>query len=363
MRLGYFRFGHSRELSRVCVCLLGLGVAGMVASAAVALASIYGGAPALSSDPGSPDGRPIVSAFGTIDSDIREYRAPASSQIPKVRLASLQMDVRVDTASAGNEGQTTVPTPAPPRASFDERFNLSYGERFASFDERFAATTEGDRERTPRSEQRPGWLSAAELPLEAPKREDTRQAMQAPAADAAAVTKGSVGAAPNKPMRLAYAPSDALFGDRGNRTAIYDISARVVHLPNGEKLEAHSGFGEYMDDPRFVAVRMRGVTPPNVYRLSLRERLFHGVRAIRLTPVEPDKMFGRNGMLVHSYLLGPSGQSNGCVSINDYPKFLNAFLNGEIDRLVVVERLADPPPPEIGVGWLSDRLKALFRSS
>jgi hypothetical protein len=249
--------------------------------------------------------------------------------------------------------------PRTDRASFEERFNALHGERFASFDARFAAATEDDRERTPRSVQRTGWLSAAELPLEAPKREDARQAMSAPATDAAAATKGSVGAAPNKPVRLAYAPSDALPGERRNRTAIYDISARAVYLPNGEKLEAHSGYGEHMDDPRFVAVKMRGATPPNVYRLSLREQLFHGVRAIRLTPVDPGKMFGRDGMLAHSYLLGPNGQSNGCVSINDYPRFLNAFLNGEIDRLVVVDRLAEPPPVEPGANWLM----AFFRSS
>jgi hypothetical protein len=149
----------------------------------------------------------------------------------------------------------------------------------------------------------------------------------------------------------------------GSRTAIYDISSRVVYLPNGGKLEAHSGLGEHMDDPRSVGVKNRGATPPNVYELSLREQLFHGVRAIRLTPVHPDKMFGREGILAHSYLLGPTGQSNGCVSISDYPKFLNAFLKGEVDRLVVVERLADAPAAKSGVSWLSERLKALFRSS
>jgi hypothetical protein len=95
----------------------------------------------------------------------------------------------------------------------------------------------------------------------------------------------------------------------------------------------------------------------------LRERPFHGVRAIRLTPVEPDKMFGREGILAHSYLLGPNGESNGCVSIEDYPKFLDAFLNGEIDRLVVVERLADPPVAKTGIGWLPERLKTLFKWS
>jgi hypothetical protein len=121
-----------------------------------------------------------------------------------------------------------------------------------------------------------------------------------------------------------------------SKTAIYDISARTVFLPSGERLEAHSGLYEKMDDPRFVQVRMRGPTPPNVYDLTLREQLFHGVRAIRLNPIDDHKMFGRDGILAHTYMLGPSGQSNGCVSFRDYDKFLRAYLRGEIDRLVVV---------------------------
>jgi hypothetical protein len=50
-------------------------------------------------------------------------------------------------------------------------------------------------------------------------------------------------------------------------------------------------------------------------------------------------MFGRDGMLAHSYMLGPNGQSNGCVSFKDYPAFLRAYLKGEVDRLVVVPHL------------------------
>ena len=69
-----------------------------------------------------------------------------------------------------------------------------------------------------------------------------------------------------------------------SRTAIYDISARTVYLPNGRRLEAHSGLGDHMDDPRYVNARGTGPTPPNVYELKLRETLFHGVRAIRLVP-------------------------------------------------------------------------------
>ena len=131
--------------------------------------------------------------------------------------------------------------------------------------------------------------------------------------------------------------------DPDSRTAIYDISARTVYLPNGEKLEAHSGLGDKLDDPQYVHVRMWGPTPPNVYDLTLREKLFHGVRAIRLNPVDDSQMFGRDGILAHSYMLGPNGQSNGCVSFKDYPKFLQAFLNGEVDRLVVVPDLGTEP--------------------
>ena len=52
-------------------------------------------------------------------------------------------------------------------------------------------------------------------------------------------------------------------------------------------------------------------------------------------------MYGRAGMLAHPYMLGPDGQSNGCVSVQDYSRFLEAFLRGEIDRLIVVPKLAD----------------------
>lgn len=123
----------------------------------------------------------------------------------------------------------------------------------------------------------------------------------------------------------------------GGKTAIYDISARTVYLPNGERLEANSGLGDKMNDLRFVHVRMHGPTPPHVYNLTERESLFHGVRAIRMHPVGGSgKIFGRAGLLVHNYLLGPRGDSNGCVSVKDYERFLQAFLRGEIKQLVVV---------------------------
>jgi type VI secretion system (T6SS) effector TldE1-like protein len=88
-----------------------------------------------------------------------------------------------------------------------------------------------------------------------------------------------------------------------------------------------------------------------------------GVRAIRLIPVGGGTIFGRDGMLAHSHMLGPTGQSNGCVSFSDYPTFLNAVLSGEINRLVVVEHLATTPSPKTASGWLSETIKALFGRS
>ena len=126
-------------------------------------------------------------------------------------------------------------------------------------------------------------------------------------------------------------------------TAIYDITARTVHLPDGTKLEAHSGLGPKMDDPRHVNVRMHGATPPHVYDLIPREALFHGVEALRLIPVGGEgAIFGRTGLLTHTYLLGPRGDSNGCISFKDYDAFLRAYKDGKVKRMVVVASIDDP---------------------
>jgi Protein of unknown function (DUF2778) len=121
-------------------------------------------------------------------------------------------------------------------------------------------------------------------------------------------------------------------------TAVYDVAAHTVYLPNGTRLEAHSGLGDRLDDPRHVNERMRGATPPNVYELEPREQLFHGVQALRLKPVGGGDIYGRTGFLAHTYMLGPNGDSNGCVSFRNYNSFLQAFQNGEVKRLVVVAR-------------------------
>lgn len=126
--------------------------------------------------------------------------------------------------------------------------------------------------------------------------------------------------------------------------AIYDIENATVYLPNGERLEAHSGLGKMRDNPRYIDQKMRGPTPPHTYNLTMREALFHGVAAIRLTPVQgSEAIFNRVGLLAHTYMLGRNGDSNGCISFRDYKRFLAAYQRGDIRQLVVVPRMNNKP--------------------
>ncbi len=193
-------------------------------------------------------------------------------------------------------------------------------------------------------------LAPSPTPAPAPTRA-THPAIQ-PAAEPAAKPATRV-AAVAPPAEL-HAPPTALPSPPSYRDvvslpgpdshmAIYDIAAHTVYLPSGEKLEAHSGLAWRLDDPRYVNEKNRGPTPPNVYGLALRGELFHGVRAIRLNPVGDASMYGRDGILAHTYMLGPSGQSFGCVSFKDYGTFLRAFQRGEVDRMAVVPHLGGSP--------------------
>jgi hypothetical protein len=253
-----------------------------------------------------------------------------------------------DASFAGTEPNSPATTAA---LSFDERF--SFDERL-SFDERFSSG---------RSAPLFGSVTVKTVIASLP----TIATIAVPAAPAPNVAAPplSPGAATGVPVPRAAtrsvvtppqdaALSNSLSGDT-THTAIYDISAHKVYLPNGERLEAHSGLGEYIDDVRFVHLRSRGPTPPNVYELKLRESPFHGVQAIRLNPLDDGRMHGREGILAHPFMLGPNGESNGCVSFKDYPAFLNAYLRGEITRLVVVQRLDDPPSASTAADWFSNK--------
>jgi hypothetical protein len=200
----------------------------------------------------------------------------------------------------------------------------------------------------------PGIEVATPLPLPRPD----GIAHQGVARTAPAVTEPQLASLPPQPQPKSgdLGIFDRLFADPDRaakavlaanpNTALYDITKRVVYLPDGDKLEAHSGFGEWIDDPESVHRKMVGVTPPNVYAVSFREKPFHGVRALRMKPVGSGDMYGRDGILAHSYLLGEAGASNGCISVKDYDKFLKAYEDGKFNQIIVL-RSADEPVPSL----------------
>lgn len=168
---------------------------------------------------------------------------------------------------------------------------------------------------------------------------------------------------PSPQAPTAYAPAtqpkqdsifEKLFGDSDKaakavlaanpNTVLYDITKRAVYMPDGEKLEAHSGFGEFLDDPESMHRKNVGVTPPNVYAVSFREKPFHGVRALRMKPIGGGNMYGRDGILAHSFMLGDAGASNGCISVKDYDKFVKAFEDGKFTQILVVRSTEEAPP-------------------
>jgi hypothetical protein len=238
--------------------------------------------------------------------------------------AELQTEAEIKFASAA--GQTDgAAEPSAPGASCD------------SFDERFASAFGSS-----------GNAAGKVATVEEHDNNFQQRDLEERPTDEAVVTHGPMTPVPprrasSREERLKTAEASlglSLPLDSRSHTAIYDIAARTVYLPSGARLEAHSGLGSLLDNPRYIRTKMQGPTPPNIYHLTLREGLFHGVRAIRLVPVDDAKMFGRDGILAHTYMLGPNGQSNGCVSFRNYPAFLNAFLKGQVDRLVVVDHLA-----------------------
>lgn len=313
-------------------------------AAAVALGFILN-LPGPKPDPADTEFPVVRAGFSFIGATSHQDKTATQSrrQAEPLRLASLDPQISLDSLGGDDassaDSETTL---LQKRASFADRF-ASLNDRQASFDERFGAEKPeltGSVRTTPNQAGQDTDRSVVRLPESPPTPPVSKR--QQP-----------------RPGQASRSPSPTP-GDDRRRTAIYDISARVVYMPDGRRLEAHSGLGKFMDNPSHVNLRMRGSTPPNLYKLTERERLFHGVRALRMTPTDHSKMHGRAGILAHTYMLGPNGQSNGCVSFKNYPEFLNAYLRGEVTHIAVVDRLDNPPGPALASGWLPNIVRNLF---
>ncbi len=334
-----------------------------IAICALALSLIFAQPPADNAADAPADAEDGVGLRGSFLSDIGPHLPSAfQPRGRRVGLSNIFVTPAIAAATANAPAMTTAQAPTPPERPAELRNAAVEAEPF-----------DVDAPTPPR---RPAEFSLALRPE--PPREETasepapqaapRQSVRlertivapAPPAEHGSFFSRIFGAAPQAqnraPQAMAYAAAadeGGLFGglhsavapanpaSRFDRfTAVYDISARVVYLPDGTRLEAHSGLREHLDDPRYVHLRMRGPTPPHVYDLTPREKLFHGVEALRLNPVGGENaIYGRAGLLAHTFMLGPNGDSNGCVSFRNYGAFLQAYKRGLIRRLAVVAHL------------------------
>ena len=272
----------------------------------------------LESRPLEPEERVPVAAY-----------APSSDVPRPLFRSSISDEIRAETAEMAPDGSVAVPAARPLSPSPEPT-------RVASLEPQALPGAEGS-------------ASDAVAALEAPLPQQ-RPAHQPPA----------------QPATLAYARPEAPQDDRGSGSffgrlfnrpsaqlpapgsgiAVYDIKDATVYLPGDTRLEAHSGLGQMQDNPRYVKQKNRGPTPPNIYNLVMRERRFHGAEAIRLLPADGRKKFNRDGLLAHPYMYiggGSRSQSNGCVVFKNYERFLQAFKQGRINRLIVVPSLDELP--------------------
>jgi Tlde1 domain len=337
-----------------------LGIAATLSGFAIGLAVTH-------EDPAEPGpAAPTASVFGTIHPDIFRFRAPAGTGVARagLQLASLdpQFAPQIASDAPAEEYGGAMQASALPcgRAWLDEN-SANLNDRVAFFDKPMEAADNCPASFSDR------FASAVPVRAGGPQRPTTYvpatyvtasvELQSAP--DLKLETRRAD--APKTPVSVVRRKEAPSLDDDG-RMAIYDITARVVYLPSGKRLEAHSGLGWMMDNPRYANMKMRGVTPPNIYNLTLREHMFHGVRAIRLNPIDESRMYGRGGILAHTYMLGSNGQSNGCVAFANYPEFLNAYLKGEITRLAVVERL-ETTPGRLAAGQLPQSVKDLLKET
>jgi hypothetical protein len=342
---GVFAFVMSAALGVYLVCLrpVVFAPAPQIPDVPPAKPDVFGGLAPVVAPGALAFAKPAVSPFGQIETG--GFQAPSQFAVTETP-APMPPVAPPDLRALGDADAVPLP---PRRPNELTRIPARSADTSVA---RLESRPEVDAPATPPSVGLLGNLfSSAPAPVARPpeKPQEPRMAYAAPPPSAASSALSAVASGRGGPSGSGSGFGGFLrgltFGDShgpatrfGDRVAVYDISAHVVYLPDGTKLEAHSGLGSLRDDTRSVAERMRGVTPPATYALTPREASFHGVDALRLTPID-SSVYGRAGLLAHSYMLGPDGDSNGCVSFRDYEAFLRAFRSGQINKLVVVTSL------------------------
>ena len=189
---------------------------------------------------------------------------PIGSALPgdRIRLASLGPEVGSDARPLDRTCSTEPLASARRSASVNEP-PASFDKRFASVDD-YPASTDGNLGSAMRQ-----LVISMRSPADQDVETATRPADQL-GLRAAGSRRGGTDFSIGRGDRCVAADSSASTeqpgkdsdppADDDSRTAIYDIAARAVYMPSGRKLEAHSGIGSLMDNPRHVRVRMRGAS-------------------------------------------------------------------------------------------------------
>lgn len=139
------------------------------------------------------------------------------------------------------------------------------------------------------------------------------------------------------PRRSAKIPmlGGSLPGDR--QTAVYDISAHTVYLPDGTRPEAHPARPKL--DDRACCVRRDDwkVTPPHIYESRRRAKRCSMAcsRLVAHAIGGEDKIFGCRPPRITTYMLGSNGDPMAVCRSRITAAVFNAYRNHGIRRLAV----------------------------
>jgi len=188
-----------------------------------------------------------LSDLETASSTTFDLRRPYGSQVPTtsgMRLASLEMSVSDFPAEDIDPSAL-----ARPPGFLGDR--LLMDGRLDSFDERFGGDVVSSDTAPVTTSERESADTAGQPSLDLREKATGQSASGRSAPKPAAAP--ALASAAKKRVRTADLSQDlSSLPPADSHTAVYDIAARTVYMPNGRRLEAHSGLGNLMDDPSYI---------------------------------------------------------------------------------------------------------------